>query len=70
MIQVLESCLGQEAVKNMMPLQPGDVPATYADVEDLVRDVGFAPATPIEVGVGRFVEWYREFYGIPAEGGR
>lgn len=63
MIEVLESCLGRAAVKNMMPLQPGDVPATYADVEDLVRDVGFAPATPIEVGVGRFVEWYREFYG-------
>ena len=67
MIEVLESCLGKTAVKNLMPLQPGDVPATYADVEDLVRDVGFAPATPIEVGVGRFVEWYREFYGIPAD---
>ena len=64
MIEVLETCLGRTAVKNMMPLQPGDVPATYADVEDLVRDVGFAPATPIEVGVERFVEWYREFYGI------
>lgn len=63
MIEVLETCLGRTAVKHMMPLQPGDVPATYADVEDLVRDVGFAPATPIEVGVERFVEWYRGYYG-------
>ena len=45
-----------------MPLQPGDVPATYADIEDLTRDVGFKPATPIEVGIPRFVKWYREFY--------
>lgn len=63
LIEVLEGCLGQEAEKNMLPMQPGDVPATYADVEDLVRDVGFAPRTPIEVGVERFVEWYRGYYG-------
>ena len=50
---------------NLLPMQPGDVPATYADVDDLTRDVGFAPDTPIEVGVARFVEWYREYYGIP-----
>ena len=63
MIEVLEECLGRTAEKNMLPMQPGDVPATCADVEDLARDVGFAPATPIETGVARFVEWYREFYG-------
>ena len=63
-IEVLETQLGRKAEKNMMPLQPGDVPETYADVEDLVRDVGFKPATPIETGVKRFVAWYREYYGI------
>ena len=63
-IEVLETQLGRKAKKNMMPLQPGDVPETYADVEDLVRDVGFKPATPIEVGVKRFVAWYRDYYGI------
>ena len=47
--------------RNLLPMQPGDVPATYADVDDLMRDVGFRPATPIEEGVGRFVAWYREF---------
>jgi UDP-glucuronate 4-epimerase len=62
LIAVLEQCLGREARKNLLPMQPGDVPATYADVEDLARDVGFHPATPIEEGVRRFVEWYREFY--------
>jgi UDP-glucuronate 4-epimerase len=63
-IEVLETQLGRKAEKNMMPLQPGDVPETYADVDDLVRDVGFKPATPIEIGVKRFVAWYREYYGI------
>jgi UDP-glucuronate 4-epimerase len=61
-IEVLEQALGKKAEKRLMPLQPGDVPATYADVDDLMRDVGFAPATPIEEGIARFVEWYREFY--------
>ena len=46
------------------PIQPGDVPATYADVDDLVRDIGFRPTTPIDLGVSRFVQWYREFYGL------
>ena len=64
MIEVLEERLGRTAEKNMLPMQPGDVPATCADVEDLARDVGFAPATPIEEGVARFVEWYREFHGV------
>jgi UDP-glucuronate 4-epimerase len=58
-IETLERCLGKKAVKNMLPMQPGDVPATFADVDDLVRDVGFKPATPIEEGIRRFIEWYR-----------
>src|SRR5947209_6078696 len=63
-IEVLEDQLGVKAVKNMLPLQPGDVPATYADVDDLVRDVGFKPSTPIEVGIERFVTWYRSYYRV------
>ncbi len=64
LIGTLEKCLGKTAEKNMLPMQPGDVPATYADVDDLIRDVGFKPATPIETGIERFVKWYREFYGV------
>lgn len=64
LIEVLEAELRREAVKNYMPMQPGDVPATYADVEDLARDVGFAPKTSIEEGVRRFVEWYRSYYAV------
>lgn len=64
LIEVLEDKLGRKAQKNMMPLQDGDVPATYADVDDLMRDVGFKPATSIEDGVGRFVDWYREYYKV------
>jgi UDP-glucuronate 4-epimerase len=63
-IEVLEMKLGRKAEKNMMPLQPGDVPETYADVEDLVRDVGFKPDTAIEFGIERFVTWYREYYRV------
>lgn len=63
-IAVLEKELGREATKNMLPMQPGDVPATFADVDDLARDVDFAPRTPIEVGVKRFVEWYRGYYRV------
>jgi len=63
-IEVIEESLGMEAEKNMMPIQPGDVPATSADVEALRADVGFSPGTPIDVGVPRFVEWYREFYDV------
>jgi UDP-glucuronate 4-epimerase len=63
-IAVLETQIGKKAEKKMMPLQPGDVPETYADVEDLVRDVGFKPSTPIEVGIERFVTWYREYYRV------
>jgi len=61
-IEVLEDCLGRKAERRMLPLQPGDVPDTYADVEALSRDTGYSPSTPIETGVKRFVEWYREFY--------
>lgn len=63
-IELLEDYLGKKAKKNMLPMQPGDVPETYADVDDLIRDVGFKPATPIEVGVSRFVSWYRSYYQI------
>jgi len=63
-IEVLEDCLGKKAEKNLLPLQAGDVPATYADVDDLIRDVGFKPSTPLEEGIGKFVEWYREYYRI------
>jgi len=61
LIEILEGCLGKKAQKRLLPMQPGDVPATYAGVDDLMRDVGFKPATPIEVGVQRFVEWYRSY---------
>ena len=62
-IEVLEECLGRKAELRMLPLQPGDVPDTYADVRALQRDTGYTPSTPVEVGVRRFVEWYRGFYG-------
>lgn len=61
-IELLEQCLGIEAEKEFLPLQPGDVPATHADVEDLVRDIGYRPDTPVEVGISRFVDWYRDYY--------
>ncbi len=63
-IEVLEECLGRRAVKNFLPIQPGDVPATYADVDDLLRDVGFKPATSIQEGISRFVAWYKSYYGL------
>ncbi len=62
MIETLEDCLGMKAEKNMMPIQPGDVPATWADVDALIEDVDFKPATSIETGIARFVEWYRDYY--------
>jgi len=61
-IAVLEQCLGRKAEMNLLPLQTGDVPDTWADAEDLVRDVGYRPATPVETGVRRFVDWYLEYY--------
>ena len=64
LIETIEKSLGRVAEKRMLPLQPGDVPATYANVDALVRDVGFAPQTPIEIGVANFVAWYREYFQI------
>jgi UDP-glucuronate 4-epimerase len=62
-IETIENCLGRKAEMNLLPLQAGDVPATWADAEDLENDVGYRPATSVEVGVRRFVEWYREYHG-------
>ena len=62
LIETMESCLGQTATKNLLPMQPGDVPETCANVDDLQRDVGFRPATAIEEGIERFVDWYQEYY--------
>ena len=61
-IQVLEKYLGKVAEKNLLPMQAGDVPATYADVDDLMNDTGFKPQTSIEDGIGKFVEWYKGYY--------
>ena len=63
-IEVLEECLGRKAEKNLLPLQQGDVPDTWADVEDLVTDVGYRPSTPVEQGVRSFVDWYLEYYKV------
>lgn len=63
-IEVLEGCLGKKAVMDMLPMQAGDVPATYADTTALGNDVGFRPDTTVEVGIGRFVEWYRSYYKV------
>jgi UDP-glucuronate 4-epimerase len=61
-IELLERELGTTAQRRLLPMQAGDVPATYADIDDLARDVGFSPATPIEEGVRRFVAWFREYH--------
>ncbi len=63
-IETLEKCLGKEAIKNLLPLQPGDVPDTYADVSDLVNDLDYRPGTELEEGIKNFVEWYKDFYRI------
>jgi UDP-glucuronate 4-epimerase len=63
-IEVIEDCLGRKAIRNLLPLQPGDVPDTFADITELTRDTGYAPGTSIEAGVARFVEWYRGYYGV------
>jgi UDP-glucuronate 4-epimerase len=62
-IEVLEECLGRKAEKNLLPMQSGDVPDTYADVDDLIRDVDYRPTTPIETGIANFVRWYKDYYG-------
>lgn len=67
-IEVLEEHLGRKAEKNLLPMQPGDVPDTFADVDDLAADVGYRPGTPVEVGVPRFVAWYLDYYKVPFPG--
>jgi UDP-glucuronate 4-epimerase len=61
-IEIIENALGQKAKMEFLDLQPGDVPATYADIDDLIRDSGFKPQTPLETGIARFIEWYKEYY--------
>jgi UDP-glucuronate 4-epimerase len=61
-IEIIEDCLGKKAQKELLPMQPGDVPATYADIKELEADVGFRPSTPLEVGIPKFVSWYRKYY--------
>ena len=63
-VSLLEKELGRTAIKEMLPMQPGDVPATYADIEDLVREIGFRPATTIEDGIARFAKWYRDYHNL------
>ncbi|WP_336366714.1 NAD-dependent epimerase [Marinobacter sp. C2H3] len=63
-IEIIEQVTGREAIRNYLPMQPGDVPATYADIDDLTADTGYRPETSVEEGVARFVEWYRDFYGV------
>jgi UDP-glucuronate 4-epimerase len=63
-VRLLEEKIGKKAIRELVPMQPGDVPATYADVDDLMRDVDFKPATPIAEGIGRFIEWYRSYHGL------
>jgi hypothetical protein len=65
-IELLEESLGRKAQMNMLPLQAGDVPDTWADISDLQRDVGYTPSTPFEVGIRRFVDWYLAYYGKDA----
>jgi UDP-glucuronate 4-epimerase len=63
-IETLEKCLGRKAQRRLLPVQPGDVPETYADVDGLIRDVGFKPSTPIEAGIAKFVQWYRWYHHL------
>ena len=63
-IGAIEESLGMKAEKNLLPLQPGDVPATWADTTALANDVGYQPSTPVKVGVSNFVKWYLEYYKI------
>jgi UDP-glucuronate 4-epimerase len=69
-IEVLEQCLGRRARKNLLPMQPGDLPDTWADVAALTRDVGYRPSTDLELGVKRFVEWYVGYYHPESRGDR
>jgi UDP-glucuronate 4-epimerase len=61
-IEAIEAKLGRQAIKELLPLQPGDVPATFADVTSLEEAVGFRPQTSVQEGIGRFIDWYRSYY--------
>ena len=63
-VRLLEEAIGKKAKRELLPMQPGDVPATYADVDDLMREVDFRPKTPIAEGIGRFIEWYRSYHRL------
>ena len=63
-VKILEQTIGKKAIRELLPMQPGDVPATYADVDDLMRDVGFKPSTPIAEGIARFIAWYKQYHQI------
>ena len=63
-IEVLEVCLRRKAERNLLPLQPGDVPDTYADITELTRDTGYTPSTTVEQGIRQFVDWYRDYYKV------
>ena len=63
-IKVIEDCVGKEAKKNFLPMQAGDMLETYADIDDLNKDIGYSPSTNIETGIARFVEWYKKYYGV------
>jgi UDP-glucuronate 4-epimerase len=65
-VRLIEEAIGKKAVRELLPMQPGDVPATYADVDDLMREVDFKPATPVAEGIGRFIAWYKEYHGMRA----
>lgn len=63
-VRLLEDAIGRKAKRELLPMQPGDVPATYADVDDLMREVDFKPATPIDVGINRFIDWYKSYHRV------
>ncbi|MEQ6121685.1 NAD-dependent epimerase [Reichenbachiella sp. MALMAid0571] len=63
-IETIEKCLGKKAIKNYLPIQKGDVPRTYANVDDLMNDVGYKPSTSLEYGISQFVEWYKKYYSV------
>ena len=60
----LEKCLGKKAIKKLVPMHPADVPTTYAEIDDLIRETGYEPKMPLDLGVEQFISWYREYYGI------
>jgi UDP-glucuronate 4-epimerase len=63
-VKILEQTIGKKAIRELLPMQPGDVPATFADVDNLMRDVGFKPSTPIAEGIARFIAWYQQYHQV------